>query len=897
MELLMDKEQFAANAALSGRLAAEGMVLLENKDNCLPFQPGCRVALFGPGQINMTDGGTGSARVMTAYVINPLEGLTRAENDGKIFIDRELKEHYTSDIQFVPSREDIAAAAGRNDTACLFISRNAGEGSDRKDIPGDFRLSEAEEQLIEALAASPFKNVAVVVNSGGMIDLSWFKKYANFKSLLFIWQPGMEGGLAVANILCGVINPSGRLVDTVAVSCDAWPSTAEFQTSQRRLNYSEDVYVGYRYFETIPGMKEKVLYPFGYGLSYTTFEISDTALQCDGNTVTVSGCVTNTGSRPGREVIQCYVSSPGKNRPAIELRAYTKTPEIAPGKSVQVELSFPFNDLWRFDEDGEFAAPGSFVVEAGTYTFMLGKSVRDTVIAGKYELAQNRITGTPGNIFRPVPPSLLQADGSRRFTGGMEKVIEPENITTWNLEPQPVVFDPPIMLKDVADGKASMDDFVSQMSLRDLMELCHGQPSAVPRSTGGIGNLAKFGVPNAQTADGPAGIRWSTPMTCFPCATLIACSWDDELKTGMGRAMGAEGVNSNLDILLAPGLNIHRNPLCGRNFEYFSEDPLIAGKSAAALVRGVQSEGMGSTIKHFAVNSRENQRKRCDSIVSDRALREIYLRGFEIAVREGKPWCIMSSYNLLNGVYTAESQPLLSRLLREEWGYDGIVMTDWVTTTTIARELWAGNDVKMPMYIRDEYEAALYSNRYNNMPRAIIERSARRVLNMIMKTRCFKEQRFPEYHPIPADGCKFDGQLIAGVNQGNTFIVRSADNDGGYVHTRLRWSGSRAGAELTYLLDFEKEGNYAFELRIASPSQTLSAELIIDGEIAASCPLAPTMKDNGGDEIGDSWNQWDIRKGLKAYISAGKHEVHINFRDPKLIGCSFNYFNICRLPE
>ena len=891
----MDQEQFAKNAALSGRLAAEGMVLLENKENCLPFQPGCRVALFGAGQINMSDGGTGSARVITAYVINPLEGLSRAEKDGKIIIDSELKARYTADLEFIPSAGEIAAAAARNDIACLFISRNAGEGSDRKDVPGDFRLSEAEENLISALAASPFKKVAVVVNSGGMIDLSWFGKYENFKSLLFIWQPGMEGGLAVARILCGDFNPSGRLVDTVAVSCDAWPSTAEFQLSQRRLNYSEDVYVGYRYFETIPGMKDKVLYPFGYGLSYTTFEISDAALQCDGETVTVRGCVTNTGSRSGREVVQCYVSAPGKNRPAIELRAYTKTPEIAPGKSVQIELNFPFNDIWRFDEDGSLAAPGSFVVESGTYTFMLGQSVRNTIVAGTYELAEQRVTGTPGNIFRPVPPSLLQADGSKKITGGMERVLEPENITIPKLEPKPVVFDIPIMLKDVADGKATMDDFIAQMSLRELMELCHGQPSFVPRSTGGIGNLIKYGVPNVQTADGPAGIRWSTPMTCFPCATLIACSWDDELKTRMGAAMGAEGVNSDLDILLAPGLNIHRNPLCGRNFEYFSEDPLISGKSAAAIVRGVQSEGMGATVKHFAANSRENQRKRCDSIISDRALREIYLRGFEIVVREGKPWCIMSSYNLINGVYTAENHMLLSRLLREEWGYDGMVMTDWVTTTTIARELWAGNDVKMPMYIRDEYEAALYANLYNNMPRAIVERSARRVLNMIMKTRCFQKQSFGKYHFIPAAGCKFDGQLIYGVNQGNTFRVRSEENNGGYVHTRLRMAGSRAGAELVYLLEFEESGNYSIDLRIASPSKTLSAELIVDGKSMDILPLVPTMDDNGGDIVGDSWNKWSTQGALKAYISAGKHEVHINFIDPELIGCSFNYFNISRL--
>jgi len=892
----MTQEQFKKNATISGQLAAGGMVLLENNGNTLPFPAGCKVALFGAGQIAMTDGGTGSAKVKTAYNINPLQGLSLAEADGKIVIDRELKERYTADLQYIPTAEEIAAAAGRNDIACLFISRNAGEGADRQDIPGDFRLSETEESLIAALAESPFKKVVAVINSGGMIDLSWFKKYSNFKSLLLIWQPGMEGGKAVAGILCGDINPSGRLSDTVAVSCDAWPSTAEFQTCQRQLNYSEDIYVGYRYFETIPGMKEKVLYPFGYGLSYTTFEITGTALQCDGKTVVVTGSVTNTGSRPGRDVVQCYVSATGENRPAIELRAYTKTAEIQPGESVRVELSFPFNDLWRFDEDGDFATPGSFVIEAGTYTFMLAHSVRDTVTAGTYTVAEHIVLGTPGNIFRPVPPTLLRADGSKKITGGTEKVLEPEDIAVVAEEPAPAVFDPPLTLQDVADGKATIDQFVSQLTLHELMHLCHGQPPVKPTTTGGFGNLLKYGVPNVQTADGPAGIRCSSPMTCFPCATLIACSWDDGLKTDMGIAMGSEGINNNLDILLAPGLNIHRNPLCGRNFEYFSEDPLISGKSAAALVRGVQSQGMGATLKHFAVNSRENQRKRCNSVVSDRALREIYLRGFEIAVREGKPWCIMSSYNLLNGINTSESQPLLSRLLREEWGYDGVVMTDWFTSSAILKELWAGNDIKMPMYNQDEYEIALNAHDYNNLPRAIIARSAKRVLNMVMKTWLFKNPTDPVYHTIPAAGCKFDGQLIAGIYQGTTYTRPAKDNPDHLVHTRLRMNYTRAGAELIYLLDFEESGNYAIDLCIASPSKNLSAELIIDGRSIDTIPLAPTMEDNGNDALGDSWDVWNIQGELKAAVTAGKHEVHIAFRDPTKVGCNFDFFNIYRRP-
>ena len=505
----MDEKLLKINAQLSGELASDGMVLLENRNEALPFEPGCRVALFGRGQVEFSQGGTGSALIRSLYTITPVEGLSAPEH--RLTLDQELLERYRADHDYLPDETTIAAAAERNDAACVIFSRNAGEHNDREDVEGDFRLSVAERQLLGLLGSSSFKRVVVVVNSGGLIELGWFRDYTNFKALLLCWQPGMEGARSLAKILCGEINPSGRLVDTIAEKYVDWPSALGYQTNRRRLEFTEDIYVGYRYFETIPGAAAHVLYPFGYGLSYTTFEVKPASCECDGKTVTLRGSVTNTGKRAGRQVVQCYVAAPGADRPALELKGFAKTGVIPAGGSEEYTIAFPVADLRRFDDTGAVGGtPGSFVLEAGEYTFRIGSSVRDTVAAGTWKQPKTEILATPGNIFMVANSSRLHADGTRTASGARSCEADTE------LTPdEPKVFDPPIMLQDVADGKASLDDFVSQLTVEELVTMCQGQPPALPRTTGGIGFLKKFGVPNAQTADGPAGIRRGVPTTCF----------------------------------------------------------------------------------------------------------------------------------------------------------------------------------------------------------------------------------------------------------------------------------------------------------------------------------------------------------------------------------------------
>jgi len=884
----MDEALLKINARLSGELASDGMVLLENRADTLPFEPGCRIALFGRGQVEFTQGGTGSAGVRSLYIVTPVEGLSEPEH--RLVLDPELIERYRADHDYLPDEATVAAAAARNDAACVILSRNAGEHSDREDAEGDFRLSEAERQLLGLLGSSPFKRVVVVVNSGGLIELGWFRDYTNFGALLLCWQPGMEGARSLAKILCGEINPSGHLVDTIAEKYEDWPSAAGYQLNRRRMEYTEDIYVGYRYFETIPGAAAHVLYPFGYGLSYTTFEIGCSSCECDGKTVTLRGSVTNTGKRAGRQVVQCYVAASGADRPALELKGFAKTGVIPAGGSEEYTISFPVADLRRFDDTGAVCGkPGSFVLEAGEYTFRIGSSVRDTFAAGSWRQPKTVILETPGNIFTNINSSRLHADGSRTVSGAFSCEVDTE-ITP----DEPKTFDPPIMLQDVADGKASLDDFVSQLTIQELVTMCQGQPPALPRTTGGIGFLKKFGVPNPQTADGPAGIRRGVPTTCFPCATLIACTWDPELQFKMGETIGHEGLDNKIDILLAPGLNIHRNPLCGRNFEYYSEDPLIAGRSASAMVRGVQSTGMGATIKHFAANSRENTRRVCDSIISDRALREIYLRGFEIAVKEAKPWCIMSSYNLINGTHTSASYPLLTQLLRNEWGFDGVVMTDWVTTEQMLFELLAGNDLKMPRVTPDEIRRTAMRTIEYALPRKLLERSVKRLLSLVMKTPCFKNRDFGYVSEIPTEGLRVDGQTMVGLGHSGPGTVPSTDPEGGkLILHRLNRNGWGMEPALYYRLKFARSGDYRFRFRVTTPSTQLSIELLVDGVPAGILPIRPTMPDDLDDPSGATWKNWETQGDITAHFEAGRvYMVRMNFPDPSRVGTNFNFFEV-----
>ena len=583
------------------------------------------------------------------------------------------------------------------------------------------------------------------------MDTSWFKDDPGISAVLLAWQGGIEGGLAAADILCGDVNPSGKLTDTFAEALEDYPSTEGFHESLDYVNYEEDIYVGYRYFETFPEARKKVIYPFGFGLSYTDFEIQAKDLTVGEEEIKIKVEVTNLGQREGKEVVQIYYSAPqGKlGKPALELGAFQKTRLLAPGETQTMRLSVPVSYMASFDDLGKISR-SAYVLEAGTYSFYVGNSSENLKKWDQeWNLSQDKVLCRLTSKCAPCQlPKRLTGDGSYEMLPVRAAEKEPLGLPKQDkallegMEPADRGYgqmsrrdrDKKHLLSEVTEGKLSLDEFMKQLSVEELAELLGGQPNTGVANTYGMGNLRDYGVPNVMTADGPAGLRIQPQChvytTAWPCATMLACTWNPDLVEEIGAAGASEVKENNIGIWLTPAMNIHRSPLCGRNFEYYSEDPLIAGKMGAAMVRGIQSQHIAASVKHFACNNKESNRKDSDSRVSERALREIYLKGFEIVVKEGDPWTIMSSYNLINGQRASENKDLLTGILREEWGFKGIVTTDWWTRGEHYKETKAGNDIKMGCGYPDRLLTALEKGL---ITREEMEVCARRILEMILK--------------------------------------------------------------------------------------------------------------------------------------------------------------------
>ncbi len=626
---------------------------------------------------------------------------------------------------------------------------------------GDFCLSVKEKEMIDTVKAS-FKNVIVILNVGGMVDTSWFAYDDQIQSALLALQGGIEGGLAAAELLVGDGNPSGKTVDTFAKSLDDYPSTYNFHESRDYVDYTDDIYVGYRYFETIPGAAEKVVYPFGYGLSYTTFDVETVSsgvvnsnCTSEANKLYAKVRVTNTGKFSGKEVVQVYIAKPqGKlGKPAKELAAFEKTRELQPGESQLMILTWEINDMASYDDLGK-VKKSAYVLEAGSYDIYVGTSVRD-VTKADYSYILNHDVITEQLSAKLVPTSLpkrMLADGSYEALPQSEPV-DTDYSAIGNIDPSLTEGVAPGQraipyfrfadgmakngshdIMDVVEGRITLDEFVSELSIDDLIHLLGGQPNTGVANTFGIGNMPEYGIPSVMTADGPAGVRIAPEVgictTAFPCSTLLACTWNPDVLEAVGRAGGEELKENNLALWLTPAICIHRSPLCGRNFEYYSEDPFVTGKLAGAMVRGIQSNNVGATVKHFALNNKETNRKNSDSRVSERAAREIYLKAFEMIVKNNNPWAIMSSYNMINGYRASESEDLLTGILRDEWGYEGMVTTDWWTCGEHYKETKAGNDLKMgngyPDRVKKAYDKGAIS-------RSEMETSVKRILGLILK--------------------------------------------------------------------------------------------------------------------------------------------------------------------
>ena len=721
------------------------------------------------------------------YVRNLYEGLKELGSEVDIyeplsdFYRQNVKEQYANGaapgmtVEPELSGELADGARAFADTAIIVISRFSGEGWDRSSIEyngeynpwetetsmpktagkifpdGDFYLTKEEKAMVEQVKER-FDNIAVVLNIGGVIDLSWAKEDEKLSAVLLAWQGGMEGGLAAAEILTGKVNPSGKLADTFAAHVEDYPSTENFHESVEYVDYIEDVYVGYRYFETIPGAADKVCYPFGYGLSYTTFDMEIRKAWEEKENVKLEVLVTNTGDVPGKEVVQVYYSAPQGllGKPAKELAAFKKTRLLQPGESQVITLVFTVGSMASFDDLGKIQK-SAYVLEKGTYEIYVGTSVRNAEkIDFAVTMAENKVVE---QLSSKVAPTSLKkrmlADGSFEELP-QSKPNDPNACVLVKMEPGTEEALVPAararerfmmldafpkgrkLLIDVAEGRVTMDEFLAQLSDEDLIHLLGGQPNTSVANTFGFGNLPEYGVPNIMTADGPAGCRIGCGVytTAWPCATLLAATWNTDLVERVGKAGAEEVKENNLAVWLTPAVNIHRNPLCGRNFEYYSEDPLISGKMGAAAVRGIQSQHIGAAVKHFACNNKETNRKHCDSRLSERALREIYLKGFEMIVKESDPWVIMSAYNVVNGHRASENKELLEDILRGEWGFKGMVTSDWWTRGEHYKEILAGNDVKMATGFPERVKEAMEKGA---IKREDLLHCAKRVLELIIK--------------------------------------------------------------------------------------------------------------------------------------------------------------------
>lgn len=687
------------------RAGAEGTVLLKN-DGVLPLSKTGSTAFFGRVQRDYFYVGYGSGGdVNPDYLVSPMDAL---EARGDIAYDKALADRYrlwcqanvppvmdwaqwpTCHPEMELSEEAVRAAAQRNDAAVVILGRAMGEAMDNRPEPGGYYLTEAEKALLAQITAA-FRKVCVVVDAGNIMDLSWVEEYP-IGALLYAFQGGMESGNALIDVLYGDAQPGGRLTDTVPRHYEDAPSYGHF--GGRDFNeYREDIYVGYRYYETFA--QDKVLYPFGFGLSYTSFRVESAAAAWH-TSWDLRIQVTNTGSRPGRQVVQVYVEAPqGKlGKAARVLADYWKTPELAPGQSAAVSLWIDLESLASFDDSGVTGHPYAYVLEAGAYRLYVGTDVRSASLAGRLFLEEQTLTAQLESQCSPTQdfPRLHPREEGGRLVPGFEPVPRAESRrkdqVLENLpEPIPFTGDLGISFRDVCKGTHGMDDFIAQLTPEELNALCKGEgqmdsPLGTKGNAGMLGgttrSLRDKGVPTLTTTDGPSGIRVCCYTALLPCGTALASSWDVKAVEALGHLFGQEMVRKGSDILLGPGLNIHRDPLCGRNFEYYSEDPLLSGTVAAAMVRGIQSvPGRSACVKHFACNNQEENRNRNDSRLSQRALREIYLRGFEICLRDAAPLCLMSSYNQINGIWGHYQYELVTGILRREWGYDGLVMTDW----------------------------------------------------------------------------------------------------------------------------------------------------------------------------------------------------------------------------
>ena len=808
-------ERELRNRKLARKAAAEGMALLKN-EGILPLQKNDKIALFGGGAVATVKGGTGSGDVNEREVVSIYQGLQDAglEFTNKEWLEGYIKLHQEERLRWRdmlqeklkdavgmeildiystnPFHMPAGAAMKESDVVgakAVFyvISRKAGEGADRFKEAGDYDLSKTEKEELSWLDEY-CENLVVIINAGGLIDLSEIMKLSNLKALLSIVQPGMEGGHALADIITGEVTPCGKLTDTWAKDYFAFPCAGTFSHMNGNVEkeyYQEGIYVGYRYFDSF---EKEVEFPFGFGLSYTEFQIVDVKVEIQ-KEIRVTATIKNIGSLySGKEVLQVYATCPqsGMEKEYKRLCGFAKTDLLTPGESQQLTVTFDEKALASFSEKDS-----AWVMEAGKYGIWAGNSSQNITLAAVLEVKETTIIEKTEHIC-PVQEELTELECSKELR--IKKEQQWHELAAKNNIPT-ITFTPVMMEKETLPQPKTWEkarEITEKLTDEELIAMVIGEISkGQGQALGSAGNMVpgaagetssalkeKYGIPGASMADGPAGIRLNRSYqvdkatgdiysegildaleggflafgqkhenaetyyqycTAIPVGTLLAQTWDVNLMEEVGKAVAAEMQEFGISWWLAPGMNIHRNPLCGRNFEYYSEDPLVSGAMAAAITKGVQSvPGVGTTIKHFACNNQEDNRMGVDSVVSERVLREIYIRGFEIAVKQAQPMAIMTSYNLVNGVHAANNKNLCTQAARKEWNFQGIIMTDWTTTeahggSTSWKCPWAGNDLIMPGGNHD-VEGIRKALESGELTREELKACVTRLLSVILQT-------------------------------------------------------------------------------------------------------------------------------------------------------------------
>lgn len=777
MERILDWNKYLDTAA---KMVSEGIVMLKNENNALPLDTDKEVAVFGRIQFHYYKSGTGSGgMVNVTKVVNILDGLI----DNGVKVNEKLLDTYRKwdkenpfDLgegwggepwsqKEMPLDEGLVKETAKScETAIVIIGRTAGEEQDNRLEAGSYLLSDDEIAMLTVVREN-FKKVVLLLNVGNIIDMTDINRIAP-DSVLYVWQGGMTGGKGTADVLTGKVSPSGKLPDTIAYKASDYPSDANFGREENRDIYAEDIYVGYRYFETFA--KDKVLYPFGFGLSYTGFEIKTEKAEITEGAVKLSVSVKNIGSYKGKEVIEVYCEAPqGRlGKAARVLCGFEKTRELVPQEEQVVEIAVDIAKLASYDDSGVTGNKSCYVLEAGEYKFYVGSDVRSAEYACSFEQGEDLVTERLTQALAPVESfeRIKPVCEGGAFSIGREAVpVSEVDESARRLEklPKEIAYtgDKGIKLWDVKNGKNTMDEFIAQLSDYDLSCIIRGEGMGSPRVTAGTAsafggvseNLNGYGIPAGCCSDGPSGMRLDCGTKAFslPNGTMIASSFNKELTSELFTFMGLEMAANKVDCLLGPGMNIHRHPLNGRNFEYFSEDPFLTGKMAAAELKGMAGAGVTGTIKHFCANNRETNRHFIDSVVSERALREIYLKGFEIAVKEGGASSVMTTYGRVNGLWTAGNFDLNTVILREEWGFKGFTMTDWWANinvrgkepdkTDLAAMARAQNDVYMVCpdgEKNDDNTLAALEN--GGIERCELQRNAENICGFLLHTNALK---------------------------------------------------------------------------------------------------------------------------------------------------------------